>query len=41
MHYRPLALPVLAVVGGVLLGSPAAHADGDNNTLVPNNKRTQ
>ena len=22
-----------------MLGVPAAHADGDNNTLVPNNKR--
>jgi hypothetical protein len=22
-----------------MLGAPAAHADGDNNTLVPNNKR--
>jgi uncharacterized protein YkwD len=40
MHYRPLPLPAMAVVAaGLVLGMPAAHADGDNNTLVPNNKR--
>jgi len=40
MYYRPLTLPALAVVAaGTLLGMPAAHADGDNNTLSPNNKR--
>lgn len=40
MQYRPLTLPVLVVVtAGALLGMPAAHADGDNNTLIPNNKR--
>ena len=39
MQYRPLTLPALVVVAGTLLGTPAAHADGDNNTLVPNNKR--
>jgi uncharacterized protein YkwD len=40
MHYRPLTLPAMAVVAaGLALGMPAAHADGDNNTLVPNNKR--
>jgi uncharacterized protein YkwD len=40
MHYRPLTLPALAVVAaGTVLGMPAAHADGDNNTLTPNNKR--
>jgi uncharacterized protein YkwD len=40
MHYRPLTLPAMAVVAaGLVLGMPAAHADGDNNTLVPNNKR--
>ena len=40
MHYRPLTLPTMAVVAaGLVLGMPAAHADGDNNTLVPNNKR--
>ncbi|OBF69099.1 hypothetical protein A5753_02520 [Mycobacterium sp. 852002-51971_SCH5477799-a] len=27
------------VVAGALLGTPAAHADNDNNTLIPNNKR--
>jgi uncharacterized protein YkwD len=39
MQYRPLTLPALAVAAGTLLGMPAAHADGDNNTLIPNNKR--
>jgi len=40
MHYRPLTLPAMAVVAaGLVLGMSAAHADGDNNTLVPNNKR--
>src|ERR1700730_6137623 len=38
MQYRPLAPPALVVVAA-MLGMPAAHADGDNNTLVPNNKR--
>jgi uncharacterized protein YkwD len=39
MQYRPLTLPALAVAAGTLLGMSAAHADGDNNTLIPNNKR--
>lgn len=39
MQYRPPALPALLVVAGTLLGTPAAHADNDNNTLIPNNKR--
>ena len=41
MHYRPLTLPalVVAAAGTVLLGAPAAHADNDVNTLIPNNKR--
>jgi Cysteine-rich secretory protein family len=40
MQYRPLTLPALVgMVAGALLGTPAAHADGDNNTLIPNNKR--
>lgn len=39
MQHRPLALPALAVLAGAVLGAPAAHADNDNNTLVPNNKR--
>ena len=34
--HQPLAVVALAAA---LLGSPAAHADGDNNTLIPNNKR--
>jgi uncharacterized protein YkwD len=41
MQYRPLTLSalVLAAAGATLLGAPAAHADNDNNTLIPNNKR--
>ena len=40
MQYRPLALAGLVVMAVVpALGMPAAHADGDNNTLIPNNKR--
>src|SRR6201981_1491969 len=39
MQYWPLTLPGLVVAVGTLLGVPAAHADGDNNTLIPNNKR--
>ena len=29
----------MIVAAGALLGMPAAHADNDNNTLIPNNKR--
>jgi len=39
MQYWPLTLPGLVVAAGALLGMPGAHADGDNNTLIPNNKR--
>ena len=39
MHYRPLSLPAVVVAAATLLGTPAAHADNDNNTLIPNNKR--
>jgi hypothetical protein len=40
MRYRPLTPSVLFVMAaGAVLGTPAAHADGDNNTLIPNNKR--
>jgi uncharacterized protein YkwD len=40
MQYRPLTLAGLVVMAAVpALGMPAAHADGDNNTLTPNNKR--
>jgi hypothetical protein len=39
MTYRSLTVPALVVVSGLVLGAPAAHADGDDNTLVPNNKR--
>jgi hypothetical protein len=38
MHYRTLTLPASALVAA-MLGIPTAHADGDNNTLIPNNKR--
>lgn len=40
MQYQPLALPALAVVAAAaLLCAPAARADNDNNTLIPNNHR--
>lgn len=39
MKYRPLTLHVLVVATSTLLYVPAAHADNDNNTLIPNNKR--
>jgi len=39
MQYRPLTLPALVVATSTLLYAPAAHADGDNKTLIPNNKR--
>ncbi|BCP14221.1 CAP domain-containing protein [Mycobacterium paraintracellulare] len=41
MRYVPAGLSGVAVVvtASVLLGTPIARADGDNNTLIPNNKR--
>jgi uncharacterized protein YkwD len=40
MRYLPLTLTAMVVVAaGHVLSVPAAHADGDNNTLGPNNKR--
>lgn len=40
MQYGPLTLPgLLIVAASAMLGPPAAHADSDNNTLIPNNKR--
>jgi hypothetical protein len=40
MRYWPLTLPTMIVMAaGTTLGTNAAHADGDNNTLIPNNKR--
>jgi uncharacterized protein YkwD len=40
MQHRQLTLPALFVVAaGTVLGIPAAHADNDVNTLVPNNHR--
>jgi uncharacterized protein YkwD len=39
MQYRPLTLRSLVFAASTLLYAPAAHADGDNNTLIPNNKR--
>ncbi|OBG90446.1 hypothetical protein A5697_12425 [Mycobacterium sp. E3251] len=40
MRYRALSLSTaVAFATGVLVGPPIANADGDNNTLIPNNKR--
>ncbi|OSC32284.1 hypothetical protein B8W69_00340 [Mycobacterium vulneris] len=39
MQHRPLTLPALIAAAATLFGTPAAHADGDNNTLIPNNQR--
>ncbi|MGA9488751.1 MAG: CAP domain-containing protein [Mycobacterium sp.] len=36
---RSLNLPALVAVAGTVLCVPAAHADGDTATLIPNNKR--
>ncbi len=38
MQYRTLTVPASALVAA-MLGMPTTHADGDNNTLIPNNKR--
>src|SRR6202034_1975054 len=39
MPYQPLTRPALVVAASTMLCGPVAHADGDNNTLIPNNKR--
>ena len=40
MSYRLTILAGLsALAAGAALSTPVTHADGDNNTLVPNNKR--
>jgi hypothetical protein len=40
MRYGPLTLRGLVVAAaGTLLAIPAAHADGDNDSVLPNNKR--
>jgi uncharacterized protein YkwD len=39
MPRRRLTLSVVAAAVALALAAPYAHADGDNNTLVPNNKR--
>ena len=39
MQNWSLSLPALVIAIGATLGTPVAHGDGDNNTLVPNNKR--
>ena len=39
MQYRPLTLPTLVIAASTLLWTPAVHADGDNDTVIPNNKR--
>lgn len=40
MQYWAHVIPgVVVVVAGTVLGMPAASADNDNNTLIPNNQR--
>src|ERR1700722_7549082 len=40
MQYRPLTLSAgVGMLVGAVLGTPVAHADNDNNTLILNNKR--
>jgi uncharacterized protein YkwD len=39
MQYRPLTLPTLVIAASTVLCTPAVHADGDNDTVIPNNKR--
>ena len=39
MQYRPFAVSALVVAASGMLSMPAAHADGDVNTLIPNNHR--
>jgi uncharacterized protein YkwD len=40
MSYRlPILAGLSAVAAAAVLSMPVTHADGDNNTLVPNNKR--
>lgn len=39
MRHQPLTVAALVVAVGTLLGTPAAHADGNNETLTPNNHR--
>ena len=39
MQNWSLSLPALVIAIGATLGTPAAYADNDDNTLVPNNKR--
>jgi uncharacterized protein YkwD len=40
MGYCPPTVSALAVIAATaLMGMPVIHADGDNNTVIPNNKR--
>jgi uncharacterized protein YkwD len=39
MQYRLLTRSALVVATSTMLCAPAAHADGDNDTVIPNNKR--
>lgn len=39
MHHGSRSLPTAMIAACVLFGASAAHADNDNNTLVPNNQR--
>jgi uncharacterized protein YkwD len=39
MRYLSIVLPGVVAAAGALAAAPAAYADGDNNTLIPNNHR--
>jgi uncharacterized protein YkwD len=39
MRYLSIALPGVVAAAGALVAAPGAYADGDNNTLIPNNHR--
>src|ERR1700744_6435462 len=39
MRCQSLTQSTLVVAASAMLCVPAAHADGDNNTLIPNNQR--
>src|SRR5690625_675801 len=38
-YHPPVRSASMMVTAGMLLGVPVAHADNDNNTLMPNNHR--
>jgi uncharacterized protein YkwD len=39
MRYLSIVLPGVVAAAGALASAPGAYADGDNNTLIPNNHR--